>query len=200
VVHLAVDSMDSPMPAGRHLHPSVKQRGSSYVGVLLLVTALGIGMARAGVDLVMQDRREREAALLTIGVQFQRAIASYYDSAPGGQYPSALSDLVEDNRSGVTVRHLRRVYDDPLSSSSEWGLVPGPDGTIAGVFSLAPGKPIKQASFLPGLEGFNDSDTYAQWVFADSRRLTGAGVDEQAAPGQMASGRHQQAAPEKNGL
>lgn len=172
------------MRVGRQPHPTVNQRGSSYIGVLLLVTVLGIGMARAGADLVMQDRREREAALLVIGAQFQRAISSYYDSPPGGRYPSALSDLVEDNRSGVTVRHLRRVYDDPLSGSSEWGRLPGPDGTIAGVFSKAPGKPIKQAGFPPGLEGFNDKDTYAQWMFTARKDQAGVSVDGRATSGQ----------------
>lgn len=172
------DLMASLMKLGRRACHERGQRGSSYIGVLLLVAALGVGLARAGADLVVQERREREAALLVIGAQFQAAIARYYDSAPGGRYPSALSDLVEDNRSGATLRHLRRVYADPLDSSSEWGLVAGPDKTIVGVFSQAPGQPIKQANFPPGYEGFNEKSSYAEWIFVDRKGQTNTSADE----------------------
>ncbi len=155
--------------------------------MLLLVAALGVAMAQTGADLAMQAQREREAALLVIGDQFRVAIGRYYDSGPGGRYPSALSDLVEDNRTGVTVRHLRRVYADPLGGSAGWGLVPGPDGTIMGVFSQAPGRPVKQANFPPGYDGFKDKSAYAEWVFVDRRSQTGASGANAQASGQMGS-------------
>lgn len=147
-----------------------KQRGSTYIGMLLLVSVLGLGLAKTGMVLATQQQREREALLLVVGEQFRRAIASYYDSAPGGRYPVTLGDLVEDTRTGRTVRHLRRVYADPLTGTRDWGLVPGPDGTIMGVYSMAQGTPIKRRNFPPGYEAFGDKQSYGEWVFVDRKR------------------------------
>lgn len=158
------------MRRGRASANPCRQRGSTYVGMLLLVSALGLGLAKTGAVLATQQQREREASLLVVGEQFRAAIASYYQSGPGGRYPTALRDLVEDVRTGRPVRHLRRVYADPLTGSREWGLVKGPDGTIMGVFSLAPGTPIKRRNFPPGYEGFSDKQSYGEWVFVYRNR------------------------------
>ena len=47
------------------------------------------------------------------------------------------------------LRHLRRLYRDPLTGSADWGVVKGPDGGVIGVYSQAPGKPLKQDGFPP---------------------------------------------------
>ncbi|GAB1847316.1 hypothetical protein MyNCGM683_21630 [Achromobacter xylosoxidans] len=159
----------------RQAGPLRRQRGSIYVGMLLLVAVLGLGLLKTGAVLATQQLREREAALLVVGEQFRAAIVSYYESGPGGRYPSTLGDLVEDVRTGRPVRHLRRIYADPLTGSPEWGLVPGPDGTIMGIYSLAPGKPLKQRNFPPGCDAFNDKQSYGEWIFIDHRRPFGEG-------------------------
>ena len=33
------------------------------------------------------------------------------------------------------MRHLRRLYADPITGNADWGLISAPDGGIAGVFS-----------------------------------------------------------------
>jgi hypothetical protein len=40
-------------------------------------------------------------------------------------------------------RYLRRIYRDPMTSKTEWGLVQSVDGRIMGVHSLSKDKPLK---------------------------------------------------------
>lgn len=157
-----------------------RQAGVTYIGVLLLVAALGMAATQAVEVLSTQQQRDRETQLLFVGDQFRRAIVSYYHSGEGGQYPSSLQDLVEDNRAMHPIRHLRRVYVDPLTDTPDWGVVHGPGGTIMGVYSQAPGHPIKQANFPAGDEGFSDKKSYRDWVFLDnSQKAQGQDPAEQ---------------------
>jgi hypothetical protein len=63
-------------------------------------------------------------------------------------------------------RHLRRVFVDPLSGSTTWGVVRDGNGEITGVYSLASGTPVKQENFEAPFESFRDSRTYADWIFS----------------------------------
>ncbi len=47
----------------------------------------------------------------------------------------------------------------------EWKLIRATDGGIKGVASSSEDKPLKQASFPPGLEGFTGAGTYTAWTF-----------------------------------
>ena len=68
------------------------------------------------------------------------------------------------------LRHLRRLYRDPLTGSAGWGVVKGPDGGVIGVYSQAPGKPLKQDGF-PASLGISRQSRYADWIFLyDERR------------------------------
>jgi hypothetical protein len=84
--------------------------------------------------------------------------------AGGG--PRQLEDLLVDRRAGGVRRHLRKIYADPLTGRLEWGLVKHPDGSIAGVFSLAPGTPIKQGGFDAHRAAFESAKRYSDWTFA----------------------------------
>jgi hypothetical protein len=59
---------------------------------------------------------------------------------------------------------LRRVYPDPITGSEKWGIVPSPDGGIAGVFSLSDERPLKVAGFVTDKK-FEDAERYADWKF-----------------------------------
>ncbi|WP_175881556.1 type II secretion system protein [Burkholderia sp. BCC0044] len=142
-----------------------KQRGIAYLGVLMLVAALGLGMTQAARIWTTVQQREREAQLLFVGDQFRAAIASYYNAAGGSRYPASLDALLEDRRGLPTVRHLRRLYADPLTGSTQWGLVKAPDGGIMGVFSEAPGQPLKRHGFPARYDAFGDSGAYSEWTF-----------------------------------
>ena len=79
--------------------------------------------------------------------------------------PKDLAALLEDVRYPKPLRHLRRLYPDPITGTPEWGVVRDGDG-IAGVYSLSDASPIKQAGFVPAYENFNGRSSYRDWVFA----------------------------------
>lgn len=116
-------------------------------------------------------RRQAELELLSIGEQFEQALAGYRSAVPravsvAGGGPRELEDLLLDRRAGGVRRHLRKIYADPLTGRAEWGLVKHPDGSIAGVFSLAAGTPIKQGGFDAHRITFESAKRYSDWVFA----------------------------------
>ncbi|KVL65189.1 type II secretion system protein [Burkholderia ubonensis] len=141
------------------------QRGVAYLGVLMLVAALGIGMTQAARVWKTVQQRDREAQLLFVGDQFRAAIASYYNAAGGSRYPESLDALLEDRRALPTLRHLRRLYADPLTGSAAWGLVKAPDGGIMGVYSEATGRPLKRGNFPARYDAFEDCAAYGEWAF-----------------------------------
>lgn len=145
----------------------LKQGGFTYLALLFLVAAFGVALAATGVVWSMLQRREKEQQLLYIGNEYRQAIASYYERTPGTlkRYPGKLSDLIKDNRHLATVRHLRRLYADPLTLKPEWGLVRAPDGGIMGVYSLAPGAPLKRSGFSIADSAFENKKAYSDWRF-----------------------------------
>jgi type II secretory pathway pseudopilin PulG len=123
---------------------------------------------------VKQDRqRQREDELLFVGLQFARAIESYakpIDSA-GVQFPNELKDLLLDTRSGVERRHLRRIYDDPITGLNVWGLVRNQNG-IVGVHSTSTLPPLRKAGFSAQQDFFRNAKRYNEWIFQSPTPLT----------------------------
>lgn len=146
----------------------MKQHGFTYLAVLLLVALMGVALAGAGTVWHSVAQREKERELLYIGKQFRQAIASYYESSPGasGKYPPSLDELLKDSRFPDTRRHLRRIYRDPLTGSTEWGVVKAPEGGIMGVHSLSPEQPLKSANFREADRALTGQAMYSGWVFA----------------------------------
>ena len=135
------------------------------VNILLLIAGLSLLLVASN---ARQDRqREREAELLFIGAQFTRALESYSKpiDAAGVQFPSELKDLLLDTRGGVERRHLRRIYDDPMTGKDNRGLVRDARGIIA-VHSMSQSRPIRQAGFPTQQDFFRDAQGYHQWIFA----------------------------------
>lgn len=145
----------------------VRARGFAYLGVLLVVAALGAGVAAVGPLWATAQQRDKERELLHVGEQFRRAIASYYESSPGTkQYPRQLEDLLLDPRLPGTRRHLRKIYRDPMTNTLQWGTVAAPGGGIMGVYSLSKDPPLKQAGFPAYLVFLEGKKSYTDWVFA----------------------------------
>jgi type II secretory pathway pseudopilin PulG len=141
------------------------QQGYAYLALLGFVAVAGIGLAVLAQVWSTASQRERERELLFIGQQYRKAIASYYDESPGAkQYPRSLDDLLDDKRFPTPTRHLRRLYLDPMSGSSEWGLVLHQEWII-GVYSLSEARPIKTAQFSPQDAAFVDAEHYTDWRF-----------------------------------
>lgn len=135
-----------------------RQGGFTYLTALVLVAASGLGLAAAAEFWSHARQRDKEAELLWIGEQFKHAIGLYYHRSPGRlkRYPEKLEDLLEDRRHLDTVRHLRRIYTDPMTGKPDWGLVHAPGGGIMGVHSLSAGTPIRQVQA---------ARSYTEWRF-----------------------------------
>jgi type II secretory pathway pseudopilin PulG len=142
--------------------------GYGYLGLLLLLAMLSVAATAAALLGAVHGRRAAEDELLAIGLEFRAALISYADATPAGRPPSpqSLEELLKDPRYPQPRRHLRKLYADPLSGREEWGMLRGPDGGIVGVYSLAPGKPLKIGGFAAPWQAFADKTTYRDWVFA----------------------------------
>jgi type II secretory pathway pseudopilin PulG len=146
----------------------MRQRGYTYLGLLLLLVLVGTVMAAAGVSWRTAVQREREAELLFVGHQIVDAITVFYERTPAGQrprFPVKLEELLEDSRWPTVTRHLRRLYVDPMTGRPEWGLVRSPEGGIKGIYSLSPEAPIKHANFEARDAEFESASSYADWRF-----------------------------------
>lgn len=129
--------------------------GFTYVGVLVAIVVVGLGIAGGAQTMASAERREKERELLFVGGQFRAAIASYYSAVPGaGRYPPTLDALLLDPRHPTPRRHLRRLYPDPVTSRADWGLVRSPEGGIMGIHSASPRTPLKQSGFDQADQGF----------------------------------------------
>ena len=155
--------------------PRSPERGFTYVFLLFLVAVGGILLAVTGQLWSLESRRYKEEELLFAGRQIRNAIETYHrvllpsSAASGntgdpGDYPRRLEDLLEDNRRAVPVRHLRRIYIDPMTGTSDWGLVYQGD-RIVGVYSKGTGKPLRTAGFLEQEYLFQRARSYGEWRF-----------------------------------
>ena len=116
------------------------QSGFTYLGVLLAVALIGLGLVTASEVWMTVAHRHKLEQLEFAGQQYAQAIGSYYESTPGAakQYPRSLEDLLEDRRFPSPRRHLRRIYLNPFETGQQWEVVAGTGGGIAGVRALIP--------------------------------------------------------------
>jgi hypothetical protein len=137
------------------------------IGILFLIAGLGVAMAAIGSMWHTLAQREKERELLFIGEEFRQAIQSFWRAPAGGvpRLPKDFDELLSDPRFPNTVRHLRRVYRDPMSGETEWGVVKDVDGGITAVYSLSERAPYKTDNFPNGYEDFKTAKSYQDWVF-----------------------------------
>jgi type II secretory pathway pseudopilin PulG len=147
----------------------VKERGFSYVIVMFLVAVLSLVATRAMQNTLTAERREKEAELLATGMAYRNAIRDYYENALGSAktYPPSLKALLRDERWSRDQRPLRKLYRDPMTGSTEWGLIKleSDSNQIIGVYSLSPKQPVKRGGFAAELFGFDKAKTYRDWRF-----------------------------------
>lgn len=143
------------------------ESGFTYLGLIFFVAVMGIALAMAGTLWSFSKQREKERELLFIGEQFRRAIGQYYEHTPGTikRYPQSLNDLLQDNRYVSVQRYLRRIYRDPITKDTEWGLVQAPTGGVMGVYSKSVSTPIKVGGFRFSDRAFEDAKRYSDWAF-----------------------------------
>ncbi|MFC3110102.1 type II secretion system protein [Undibacterium arcticum] len=149
-------------------------KGFTYIGLLIFIAIIGVASAatlRLGSVLL---RRAAEEELLDIGEEFRQALISYANASPVGPpgAPRSLQDLLKDPRYPRPVRHLRKLYADPITGRTEWGTLEAVDGNgIVGVYSLSDAKPIKIENFDPMFQDFAGKTSYRDWLFSSTPQL-----------------------------
>lgn len=143
------------------------ETGLTYLGVIIVASMLSTSLAAAGIVWHAEQQRLREAELLFIGGQFRTAIGRYYlnQAGPQKEYPKRLEDLLRDPRHPGNVRYLRKLYTDPITGSTDWGVLKTPDGSILGVYSKSGKMPIKRKRFSPADRHLADKSKYSEWKF-----------------------------------
>lgn len=162
---------------------SAPRRGAVMLGFLVLLAASGWTLVEWSQSATDARQRADEAQLLWAGQQYRQAIESYYNGTPRGvrQLPTTMDELIEDRRFPKPVRHLRRLYLDPMTPGGAWVVVRR--GTqIVGVSSSSTRKPFRKVDFEPGLETFAQAETYADWAFIANLRGGLAATAPAAAP------------------
>ena len=160
------------------------QRGFTYIWILFVVALTSVALAGAVQVWRTEVRREKEKELMFAGEQFRQAIGSYYENSPGmpKRYPDSLEKLLLDKRFPTIKRHLRKIFFDPMTGSSEWGLVTQPNAGITGVYSLSKEPPLKRANFPERYADFVEAKDYRDWKFIYLPGDSASPPQAQAAP------------------
>jgi type II secretory pathway pseudopilin PulG len=159
--------------------PIQNQRGAALVVVLVIVVIVGLSLGIAGSTWRTVVQRAKEEELLFRGNQYRQAIGSYYQRAHAGtrgMFPPSLEDLLKDPRSLQTLRHIRKLYKDPMTGE-DWVLIrqggtvggtvtaTAATGGIIGVRSSSDLEPFKKDGFSEENEEFKDKEKYSEWEF-----------------------------------
>jgi type II secretory pathway pseudopilin PulG len=158
------------------------------LGVLVFLAVGSLGLALVSQRWSDARRRQDEEELLRVGLQYRKAIESYYNAPlPVGrarQLPGQIEDLLKDPRFPNTVRHLREAYPDPLARDKEWGLVRRGTGLV-GVYSQADGTPFRQDKLTTWLGYEVRAKSYEEWrfVYVAAVGASGASAVSSTSPG-----------------
>jgi type II secretory pathway pseudopilin PulG len=158
--------MEPRMRPGDALTPR-HQRGYGFVAILLLLAVVSLGLSSVSSSWSTEARRDKEQQLIRIGQLYVQALERYRRVSPGTdkRLPMELDELLLDQRFVGTVRHLRRLYPDPVSMGQAWGVIRSDDGRIQGVYSLSQEEPlIKGTVARPGLR-LAAAARYSDWKF-----------------------------------
>lgn len=169
--HWTVLSMPTGERVLRRLSPRPRQKGTVLLISILFIAATALASSAVLVSHATQARRDKEEQLLFVGDQFRKAIASYQNTVPPNgvrSLPPNLEALILDRRFAVPVRHLRRVYLDPVTGKADWTLVTS-GGGVVGVRSSSQHSPLKQAGFPSAYRHFERAQSYSEWVFSIAR-------------------------------
>jgi type II secretory pathway pseudopilin PulG len=132
----------------RHRHAlRPAQGGFTYLWLLFVLAISAAGTAAVGELWTVQVQRSKELDLAFRGQAVVAALESYRAASPAGTpcAPQDWEDLLQDQRSTVTLRHLRRPYANPFAPSGEWEWVKDTQGRMLGVKSRPPASPIVTA-------------------------------------------------------
>lgn len=160
-------SLNNSFSSGHIDNLPTSKSGFTYLAILFFVAILGVALAAIGTYWHIEKIREKELELIYLGHQFRNAIESYYLRSPGTvkNYPMTFDDLLRDKRFIGIQRHLRKIYADPMTGRTEWGIVRAPDGGIMGIYSKSEDKPLKIGNFARLDRNINGKSHYSDWKF-----------------------------------
>jgi type II secretory pathway pseudopilin PulG len=140
--------------------------GFTYIGLLVILTIIGISLGAAGKYWQNVMLRDKEEELLFRGDQYRLALVRYYYAVPGRpQYPESIDALLEDNRTAKKKRHLRQRYKDPMTGE-DFEIIQDPTSRrIIGVHSKSDKTPLKRDNFPEALKTFTGKEKYSEWSF-----------------------------------
>lgn len=153
----------------QRLRGGSQMNGFTFLGLMMIIALLGIALLAVGEVWHFAGKRVKEQELLFVGNQFRQAIKLYCNHAPPANklqpFPMSLEDLIKDPRYPSTQRYLRKIYTDPITGGSEWGVLTNPNGAIIGVHSLSTEEPVKKGNFKLSEKDFEGKTQYADWHF-----------------------------------
>ena len=97
-------------------------------------------------DIASHDRSGRRRPSCCFAATSARRHRGYYKK--DSRYPQSLEQLLVDKRYPMPVRHLRRLYVDPMTGAADWAVVEAPGGGVMGVYSRSEAAPRKTGNFL----------------------------------------------------
>jgi type II secretory pathway pseudopilin PulG len=131
---------------------SSAERGYVLLSLLLLVAMMIIAAGAVVQTIAFEIKRDREEEMVHRGVQYARAIRSYYKKF--GRYPTKLEDLESANN----LRFLRKRYKDPITGKDfkllHYGEAKLTLSNLLGGGGIPGANPIGGASGLNGSSGF----------------------------------------------
>src|ERR1700691_3770037 len=101
------------------------EEGYILLTLLLIVALMAIVATGVLTEIKFEIQRDRELEMIHRGVQYSRAIRSYYKKF--GRYPTRLEDLDNTNN----LRYLRKHYKDPLNKNRDFKLLHYGDPGVA---------------------------------------------------------------------
>lgn len=162
-------------------NPLRSAAGFTYIAALVLVIVMGIMLGVVGQTWTQIMKREREQELIFRGTQIVQAIRRWRKPRPPHNQPLPLRELehlLKDPASFANVRHLRRLYKDPLTDK-EWRIIKDSTGNnIIGVASTSEEEPLRQSfqtmtplsadeKYLEQMfKSFEGKKKYSEWEFA----------------------------------
>src|SRR5580700_8877609 len=128
------------------------ERGYVLLTLLLMVAMMIIAAGAVVQTIAFEIKRDREEEMVHRGVQYARAIRSYYKKF--GRYPTKLEDLESTNNQ----RFLRKRYKDPITGKDfkllHYGEAKLTLSNLLGGGGIPGANPIGGASGLNGGSGF----------------------------------------------
>ena len=151
------------------VHGARRQGGFTYLSLIILVAIIGMAAASTLKMGAVIQRGRAERQLLDIGAAYSDALQSYADATPAGMptQPPSLKELLRDPRFPGVRRHLRRIYVDPMTGGTEWGIIYlGRNVGVLAVYSLSDARPVKIGNFPPRFASLAGRQKISEWRFA----------------------------------